>query len=366
MSDESRIIAPGGTIGILGGGQLGRMLALAAARLGLKTHVFAPEGDNPAFDVAHAHTCAAYDDKDALMRFAGAVDVVTYEFENVPAESVGKLALHVPVRPDVQALVVAQDRWCEKTFAADLGVPMPAVANIESADDLAPALEKVGLPAVLKTRRFGYDGKGQKMLGPGDDVALAWRELGEVPCVLEGFVDFIGEVSVIAARGLDGSFVAYDVPCNVHENHILRHSHVPAGLPAQTERQARDIAFRIADALEYVGVLAIELFVVEDGAGAQSLLFNEMAPRVHNSGHWTEAACAISQFEMHIRAICGWPLPAPVRHSDCTMTNILGHEADDWRALAAEENAVLHLYGKREARAGRKMGHITRLRPRAV
>ena len=356
MSHQAAL-APGSVIGILGGGQLGRMLAMAAARLGLRAHVYAPEGDNPAFDVAHAHTVAAWDDEAALAAFADAVDVITYEFENVPLQTAAFLAGRKPLRPGVRALEVAQDRWNEKRFAADLGIATPPFANVERQDDLA----RVTLPAVLKTRRFGYDGKGQVLLRPGDDVAVAWERLGRVPCLLEGFVDFACEVSALLARGTDGAMIAFDVPRNEHENHVLRHSHVPSGLAPATERAALDLARRLAGALDYVGVLAVELFVVRDVNGAETLVFNEMAPRVHNSGHWTEAACALSQFEAHVRAVAGWPLPQPVRHHDCVMTNILGEEVHDWQRLAAEENAVVHLYGKRAARPGRKMGHVTRL-----
>ncbi len=362
MSARASALPPGSVVGILGGGQLGRMLALAAARLGLRAHIYAPKGDNPAFDVAHAHTVAAWDDETALAAFAGAVDVITYEFENVPLATAAFLAERKPVRPGPRALKIAQDRWNEKRFAAELGIATPPFANIETADDLAAAAERVALPAVLKTRRFGYDGKGQVMLRPGDDLAAAWEALGRAPCLLEGFVDFACEASALLVRGAEGATIAFDVPRNEHEHHILRHSHVPSGLAAETERAAQDIARTLAGALDYVGVLAVELFVVRDADGAERLVFNEMAPRVHNSGHWTEAACVVSQFEAHIRAIAGWPLPEPARHHDCTMTNILGEEVNDWPALAAEDNAVLHLYGKRAVKPGRKMGHVTRLR----
>ncbi len=354
-------LPPGGVIGILGGGQLGRMLALAAARLGLRTHVYAPAGDNPAFDVAHARTEAAWDDDKALERFAQSVDVITYEFENIPLQTVAVLQRIRPVRPGPRALEMAQDRWNEKRFARDQGVATPPFANIETQDDVAAAAARIALPAVLKTRRFGYDGKGQVMLRPGDDPLAAWEKLGRVPCLLEGFIDFTCEVSALAARGLDGTVVHFDVPRNEHEHHILRHSHLPSGLSPRTEARAKEIASTLVEALDYVGVLAVELFVVRGKDGTEELVFNEMAPRVHNSGHWTEAACDLSQFEAHVRAICGWPLRAPVRHHDCVMTNILGFETDDWARLAAEPGVVLHLYGKREAREGRKMGHFTRL-----
>ena len=356
-------VAPGGTVGILGGGQLGRMLAMAAARLGLKVHIYAPEGDNPAFDVAHAHTCAPYEDAERLTAFADAVDVITYEFENIPAEAVARLEALRPLKPSRKALETTQDRWTEKSFVAGLGLPVAPFANVESAADAAVAAGITGMPAVLKTRRFGYDGKGQAMVRSGAEVLSAWETLGEVPCILEGFVDFACEVSVIAARNAEGAFAAFDVPLNVHENHILRTSTVPSGLREETQRQAMEMTRRIADALDYEGVLAVEFFVVRSGA-EERLLINEIAPRVHNSGHWTEAACAVSQFEQHIRAVCGWPLGDPARHGDCVMTNILGDEVERWRTLAAEPGTVLHLYGKRQARPGRKMGHFTRLSPR--
>ncbi len=357
------VVAPGGTVGILGGGQLGRMLAMAAARLGLRTHVFAPPGDNPAFDVAHAHTCASYDDLERLAAFAEAVDVITYEFENIPAEAVARLEALRPLKPSRKALETTQDRWTEKDFVAGLGLPVVPFANVESAADAAVAAGITGMPAVLKTRRFGYDGKGQVMVRSGAGVLSAWETLGEVPCILEGFVDFACEMSVIAARNADGDFAAFDVPLNVHENHILRTSTLPSGLREETQRQAVEMTHRIADALEYEGVLAVEFFVVREEEG-ERLLINEIAPRVHNSGHWTEAACTVSQFEQHIRAVCGWPLGDPLRFADCEMSNILGEEVAHWRELAAEPGTVLHLYGKRQARPGRKMGHFTRLSPR--
>ena len=356
-----RPVAPGGVIGILGGGQLGRMLALAAARLGLKAHIYAPAGDNPAFDVAHAHTTAAYDDEAALHRFAAATDVITYEFENIPVAGVELLAEQSCLRPGARSLQMAQDRLAEKTFASALGIPTPPFANVEREEDLSAALKQVGLPAVLKTRRFGYDGKGQARVHDENELHQAWAALGNAPCILEGFVSFTCEVSAIIARGADGKTATFDVPRNEHENHVLRHSHVPSGLHRQTGHDAISMACRLAEALEHVGVLAVEFFVLQDDAGNQQLLFNEFAPRVHNSGHWTEAACDLSQFELHVRAVCGWPLPQPRRHHDCVMTNLLGDEVHDWQALAREPDTVLHLYGKREARPGRKMGHYTRL-----
>jgi 5-(carboxyamino)imidazole ribonucleotide synthase len=353
-------LPPGSTIGILGGGQLGRMLALAAGRLGLKCHIFAPEGDNPAFQVAAAHTVARYDDEAALAAFARSVGVVTYEFENVPAATATFLDRLVPLAPNAKALEISQDRLTEKTFISSIAAVAP-FASVESAADLGAAIAKTGSLGVLKTRRLGYDGKGQTRFAAGDEPEAAFAMIGRAPAILEGFVSFEREISVIAARSWSGDIAVYDVPENQHESHILRHSIVPAKISKSTAQAARDIASRIVAALDYVGVIGVEMFVTR----VEELLVNEIAPRVHNSGHWTMDACAVSQFEQHIRAVAGWPLGATQRHSDAEMRNLIGHDADDWRALAADADSCLHLYGKREARAGRKMGHVTRLRPKA-
>ncbi len=345
-------VAPGGTIGILGGGQLGRMLALAAARLGLKAHIYCDESDAPAFQVAAARTKAGYDDSDSLAAFAAACDVVTFEFENVPAATAAALARHKPIFPPARALAITQDRLDEKRFVAGLGLKTALFAAVNSAEEAERALATVGAPSILKTRRLGYDGKGQAKVTR--DAAAAWHAFHGAPAVLESFVDFAFEASIIAARGRDGSFAAYDPPENFHENHILRRSSVPSRLDGAQCAEAKAMARRIADALDYVGVLAVELFVCSDG----TLLVNEIAPRVHNSGHWTMEACVTSQFEQHIRAVAGWPLGDPARHSDAVMENIIGAEAADWQSLAAKGGA-LHLYGKAEIRAGRKMGHRT-------
>jgi 5-(carboxyamino)imidazole ribonucleotide synthase len=348
-------VAPGGTIGILGGGQLGRMLALAAARLGLKTHIYCDE-PSPAFEVAAAHTLAAYDDEAALARFAASCDVASFEFENVPAAAAAFVAARVAFAPRVAALELTQDRLAEKTFATKLGLRTAPFAEVSSAEEARAAFAKIGAPAVLKTRRFGYDGKGQAKVSSPEEVVRAFDE--DAPAVLEGFIDFAFEVSVVAARGRDGAFAAYDPVENVHENHILRRSTVPSRLAAAKAAEAALIARKIAEALDYVGVFAVELFATKDGA----LLVNEIAPRVHNSGHWTIEACSTSQFEQHIRAIAGWPLGSPQRHSNAVMENILGAEAADWLRLST--SGALHLYGKKEMRPGRKMGHLTRLFPR--
>lgn len=358
---EARILAPGDTIGILGGGQLGRMIALSAARFGLDCHIFCPDPDSPAFRVAKAATVADYTDPDALKAFGEAVDVVTYEFENVPAETLTLLAPHAPIRPGARSLSVSQDRLSEKTFLSEAGVPIAAFRQIDSEADIAPALAELGAPAILKTRRFGYDGKGQTTVTDAADAARAWREIGGAPAVLEARVPFRVECSVIVARGVDGRAVTYDIAENAHENHILKFSRVPAGISAATADAARALGLRVAQALGHVGVLTVELFVV--GAGAdETLIANEIAPRVHNSGHWSEDATAASQFDNHVRAVAGWPVAEPHRHADVEMENLIGADADRWAEILAEPGARLHLYGKHEARPGRKMGHVNRLK----
>ncbi|MEZ5850823.1 MAG: 5-(carboxyamino)imidazole ribonucleotide synthase [Hyphomicrobiaceae bacterium] len=352
-------LPPRSIIGILGSGQLGKMLAQAASRLGFVVHVY---GDDwgPAFDVCSVHAIGRYTNLARLDEFARGVDVVTYEFENVPVEAAEHLARQVPVRPGAQALAVAQDRSVEKAFISRLGVPIAPYLTLASeaeVADVAGAFAAWGKAGILKTARMGYDGKGQMPIAAGGDVAAAFQGLKGVPCVLEQRVDFACEISVIAVRGVDGTLACYDCPRNEHGAGILRRSTVPSGVPASVEAEARAIAGRIADALEYVGVLGVELFYL--GANAPvPLVVNEIAPRVHNSGHWTMDACAVDQFENHIRAIAGWPLGATGRHSDAVMVNLIGHDADRWKDIAAEPNACLHLYGKREAREGRKMGHV--------
>jgi 5-(carboxyamino)imidazole ribonucleotide synthase len=353
-------LAPGGTIGIVGGGQLGRMLALDAARLGFRVHVYCPDEGSPAFDVSAAHTIAAYEDEAALARFAQSVDLVTYEFENVPFRTAEVLASFRPLFPGARALAVAQDRLTEKAFLRDLDIPIADFAPVDDADSLAEAIFALGRPSVLKTRRFGYDGKGQILLREdvtNEDALAAMR--GQA-AVLEAFVPFDREVSVVAARGRDGAFAAYDVAENHHEHHVLSTSTVPATLSADAAVEAFDIARRIADALDYVGVIGVEMFVVPGPAGDR-ILVNEIAPRVHNSGHWTQDGAVTSQFEQHIRAIAGWPLGDTTRLGRTRMTNLLGADVDRWPELAAEPGTHLHLYGKAEARPGRKMGHVNRV-----
>jgi 5-(carboxyamino)imidazole ribonucleotide synthase len=361
MADKKfPVLRPGATIGILGGGQLGRMLALAAARLGLHCHVYCPEKDSPAFDVVRHISEAGYDDEAALAKFADAVDVVTYEFENVPVTTAAFLSARKPVWPDLKVLAITQDRLAEKRFVAALGFPTAAFAEVNSADDLTRALATIGRPAVLKTRRFGYDGKGQAKITQTTDPALAFREVGGEPSIVEAFVQFEREISVVAARGHDGHMACFDVIENEHGDHILRRSMVPAAVSAGVGEQARRIAERIAEAFGYIGVLAVEMFVVADGGG-HKLLVNEVAPRVHNSGHWTIDGASVSQFEQHVRAIAGWPLAEPARRGRIDMFNLIGNEAEDYAKWLVTPGASVHLYGKSIWRPGRKMGHVTRV-----
>ncbi len=356
------MIRPGSTLGILGGGQLGRMIATAAAQLGLRTHIYAPEENSPAFEVAAEATIAPYEDEAALVRFAKAVDLVTYEFENVPSETAATLSAHTLLAPNAQALAVSQDRLLEKSFIAGLDIPVAPFAGFSNEAELSEALERIGRPAVLKTRRFGYDGKGQVMIRPDTDPTAAWDEVGRAPSIIEGFVPFEREVSVVAARTASGEFATYDLCANEHRHHILDRTQVPAGVSAETEAQAIRIARSIADALDYVGVLAVEMFLVTRDGG-ERLVVNEIAPRVHNSGHWTLGGAVTSQFEQHVRAVCGWPLGETTRLGRVEMRNLIGHDVDAWEQILAEPGAHLHLYGKTEARAGRKMGHVTRVFP---
>ncbi len=364
MTNASAPLPPGSTIGILGGGQLGRMLALAAARLGLKSHIFAPEADSPAFDVASAHTVAAYSDEAALAAFAKAIDVATYEFENVPASTVEFLSKIVPVRPGAKALACAQDRINEKTLARQLGAMTADFAKIYTAQELKACLDDgFALPAVLKTRRMGYDGKGQAKLLDKADAKGAWALMKDQPSILESFVTFEREVSVVAARSIDGEFSAFPVTENEHRNHILHRSVAPARLSQAAADNAVRISQKIAGALDYVGVFAIEFFVVNED-GKEILYVNEMAPRVHNSGHWTEDGCETSQFEQHIRAIAGWPLGSTrMTAPGAEMINLIGDDILAWEKIAKEPGAYLHHYGKKEARPGRKMGHVNRRIP---
>jgi 5-(carboxyamino)imidazole ribonucleotide synthase len=353
-------LKPGDTIGILGGGQLGRMLAMAAARLGLRCQVFSPDPDSPAFDVVLNATCAEYADVEALELFANDVDIITYEFENVPAASAMILAARRPVLPDQKILETTQDRLAEKDFVTRLGIGTAKYADVSSALALRAAIAKIGLPAVIKTLRFGYDGKGQAIIREGDDPDQVWADLATKSAILEAFIPFEREVSVIAARSADGHVECFDVTENQHRDHILKISRAPAAIPEALATQARGIAEKIASALNYVGVLAVEMFVVQ-GDGGPTVLVNEIAPRVHNSGHWTLDGASISQFEQHIRAIAGWPLGKPVRHGPVTMTNLIGDDINSYEQWLTVPGATVHLYGKGPARPGRKMGHVTQV-----
>jgi len=353
-------LPPGSTIGILGGGQLGRMTALAAARLGFRTLVLTPEVDSCASAVASRTIVAAYDDPQALKAMAEAADVVTFEFENVPAQVMERLRkLNAAVAPGPLALAMAQDRVEEKTFLNGCGAPTVGFVAVESAEDVSAGLDKLGAPALLKTRREGYDGKGQTWVESHADAAAAFARIGGRPAILEARADFVRELSIIAARGRDGEVASYPLAENHHERGVLRRSIAPAQVSRAVSDQAQTIAARILTKLDYVGVMGVELFELKDGR----LLVNEFAPRVHNSGHWTLDGCEVDQFEQHVRAVAGWPLgpTRPLAHVE--MENLLGHEADDWARLAAEPDARVWLYGKGEARPGRKMGHVNRLRP---
>jgi 5-(carboxyamino)imidazole ribonucleotide synthase len=358
MTSAPTPLAPNSVIGILGGGQLGRMLALAAARLGYRTHIFCPDPDSPAFDVTPRRTVAAYDDAEALKAFAEAVDVITYEFENVPARTAEIVSALRPLRPGANALAISQDRLAEKSFLAARNIPVAAFRPVETLADLEAAVTELGLPAVLKTTRLGYDGKGQAMLKTDADLVPAFERLAPRPLVLEAFVPFTREISVVAARGLDGRVAAFEAAENVHANHILKTSTVPATIPPTVARQAGMMATAILVALNYVGVIGVEFFVLEQD-GRTSLLVNEIAPRVHNSGHWTEAVSVTDQFEQHIRAIAGWPLGDTTRLADVVMENLLGDEI--FSASTAPGAVRPHVYGKAEPRAGRKMGHVNRI-----
>ena len=351
-------LAVGSTIGIIGGGQLGRMTAQAASKLGFKTHIFTPEVDSPAAQVADGCTIAAYDDIGALGTFADAVDVVTFEFENIPFESVEILSNRVPVRPDWNALRISQDRVLEKDFINQADIPTaPWQGPLASIHDLEKAVAKLGRPAVLKSTRLGYDGKGQAKIDAETDLKDAWQQMGSSEGILEGFVDFEMEISVIVARGVSGEIAAFDAVENRHTNHILDVTLAPAPISHMQAREARRVAETIVGALNLVGLLAVEMFVTRDGR----ILVNEIAPRPHNSGHWTIEGCHASQFEQFVRAVSGMALGDPSRVADAKMKNLIGDDVHAWAEAAPEKDCFVHLYGKKEARPGRKMGHVTRL-----
>ncbi|WP_170434422.1 5-(carboxyamino)imidazole ribonucleotide synthase [Ruegeria arenilitoris] len=350
-------LQPGAVIGILGGGQLGRMLSMAAARLGFVTHIFEPGANPPAGQVAHRVTTAPYEDAEALAAFAQSVDVITYEFENIPTEALDILESHRPIRPGREALRVSQDRLTEKTFLQGLGLNTAPFADVTDMDSLQAAIERIGTPAILKTRRFGYDGKGQARLKSPEDARSALADMQGAPAILEGFVNFSHEVSIIAARGLDGQVACFDPGENVHRDGILHTTTVPARLSPALRTDAVLLAANILNALDYVGVMGVELFVTPQG-----LIVNEIAPRVHNSGHWTQNGCAVDQFEQHIRAVAGWPLGDGQRHADVVMENLIGDDMDRVPELAQQRDVALHLYGKAEVKPGRKMGHFNRIK----
>lgn len=350
------MLPPGSTIGILGGGQLGRMLSVAAARLGYRAHIYEPAAHPPAADVAHALTTAPYEDAAALEAFARSVDVITYEFENVPTSALDLLESLRPIRPNRRALATSQDRILEKDFLTGLGLTTAPYAAVTTAADLDAALARIGAPAILKTTRLGYDGKGQVRIRTAADAAPALAAMRGAPSVLEGFVDFAFEASVIAARGLSGEVAAYDPGENVHRDGILHTTTVPARLTPAQRTDAVLLAAKILNALDYVGVMGVELFVTP-----AALVVNEIAPRVHNSGHWTQNGCAVDQFEQHVRAVAGWPLGDGSRHADVEMLNLVGDDIAQVPALARQKDTAIHLYGKAEARPGRKMGHVNRI-----
>ena len=348
----SNPLPQGANIGILGGGQLGRMLAVAASRLGLKAHIFEPGANPPAGQVADQVTTASYEDEAALHRFAQSVDVITYEFENIPTSALDILEQIRPIHPGRRALAISQDRLSEKEFLTGLGLKVAPYANVTSAAEAEAAAQSIGTPSILKTRRMGYDGKGQVRLKNVSDMEQAWQAMQGAPSVLEGFINFSLEVSVIAARTSDGQVACYDPGENVHREGILHSTTVPASLSAAQRMDAVLLAGQILNALDYVGVMGVELFVTAGG-----LIVNEIAPRVHNSGHWTQNGCDICQFEQHIRAVADWPLGDGSRHSDIRMENLIGADMDRVPELR-KTNAALHLYGKSEVKPGRKMGHV--------
>jgi 5-(carboxyamino)imidazole ribonucleotide synthase len=350
------MLEPGAVIGILGGGQLGRMLSVAASRLGFRTHIYEPGATPPAGDVAHQVTTASFEDLASLRAFAASVDVITYEFENVPTDALDTLEALRPIRPNRRALAISQDRIAEKDFLTGLGLSCAPYAAVGGPAELEAALTRIGTPAILKTTRLGYDGKGQARIMTPADAPTAWAAMQGAPAVLEGFIDFSHEVSVIAARGLDGSVACYDPGENVHRDGILRTTTIPARLTTSQRTDAVLIAARILNALDYVGVMGVELFVAGTG-----LIVNEIAPRVHNSGHWTQQGCAVDQFEQHIRAVAGWPLGDGSRYADVVMENLIGEDMARLPVLMRERNVSLHLYGKGAARPGRKMGHANRV-----
>ena len=350
------VLAPNATIGILGGGQLGRMLSVAASRLGFKTHIYEPAANPPAGQVADAVTTASYEDEAALKAFAASVDLIPYEFAHVPTSAPDLLESIKPIRPNRRALAVSQDRIAEKEFLSGLGLNIAPFAAVDTAEDLDKAIAEIGAPAILKTRRFGYDGKGQARIMDAADAPKAIADVAGAPSVLEGFVEFSHEVSVIAARGQAGDVSCFDPGENVHTDGILHTTTVPANLTASQRMDAVLLAAKILNELEYVGVMGVELFVTKQG-----LVVNEIAPRVHNSGHWTQNGCVIDQFEQHIRAVIGWPLGDGKRHSNVEMLNLIGDDVDRIPEFAKDGSVAIHMYGKADVKKGRKMGHVNKI-----
>jgi len=356
-TNNNKTIAPGSVIGIVGGGQLGRMTAVAAAELGYRVNIFTPEQNSPASQVCTSTFVADYDDDAAIKAFGESVDVITFEFENIPAKTVQKLSTYAPMRPNWNCLAICQDRAKEKTFAADLGIETAPWTLVTSAQELIAAIAKIGTPSILKTTTMGYDGKGQVRIHENTDPYEAWAALGGNIGILEGFVDFTMEISVITARRPNGAMATFDVVENRHKDGVLDITIAPADIPENCADQARAIGQKLAEAMGMVGLLAVELFITKDG----HLLMNEMAPRPHNSGHWTQDGCKTSQYEQFVRAVAGLPLGTTQRHSDAVMKNLIGDDIDPWLDILTNPDDKLHLYGKKEARAGRKMGHINRL-----
>jgi 5-(carboxyamino)imidazole ribonucleotide synthase len=360
-ADQNQVIAPGGVIGILGGGQLGRMTAMAAARLGYRVHTFCPDRNSPASHVSWHNTCAAYDNKSALKAFAESVDVVTFEFENIPSATTEYLAALKPTRPKPNVLYLTQERLREKRFLASINVPTTKFLDVTRHEALESAVKALGRPAILKSAEFGYDGKGQVRIDGDMDLFEAWVKMGGEVGILEAYVDFVREISVIVARAPDGSTAIYQPVENQHKNHILDVTLVPARISQAVAGRAEAIARHIATEIGLVGLLAVEMFVTHN----DEVLVNELAPRPHNSGHWTIDGCVTSQFEQFVRAVCGLPLGSTERHSDAVMKNLIGDDVNGWKELLNDPAVKLHLYGKSEARPGRKMGHYTRLSPKA-
>lgn len=353
----NKTLISGSTIGILGGGQLGQMLSMAAARLGFKTHIFEPSENPPASNVASKFTRAEYDDYDALKQFASSVDVVTYEFENIPTAALDIIETQSEIFPNREALKISQDRLIEKEFINKLGFKTASFCEVNSIEELIHAINQIGAPSILKTRRFGYDGKGQVKVQPSSKPEEIWKNLGEKALILEGFINFSSEFSVIGSRSKDGQISCFDPGENVHKDGILRTTTVPAHLTNQQKTEAVLITAKILETLKYVGVIGIEFFLEKN-----SLVINEIAPRVHNSGHWTQNGCTVDQFEQHIRAITGWKLGNAERHSDVIMENLIGDEIYKTNQLVEDGSIALHLYGKADVNPGRKMGHFNRIK----